>query len=258
MIEQSNGTESGPIKSEVEKWISGANVVSRWKKIGAEIYARKSLMFAAAEDLKNYGVENHLSLAATDVFVEKAQKLLTRRALWNMSFGVLMSAMTFAMILYGSVWLYRLDIVSDILEYGKLDNLLFWLLLLKATTAGAIFGAAIYFSMALSRALLHEGTVLFSRRHALRFGRLYVYLTKGNIVFKDLEDAFKWNAEFTSAFKDIKPEKASGHPAQRVLQEVANIIEKSKEFASAVKSDSASESDKPSDQAKPPTGNTGS
>jgi hypothetical protein len=128
------------------------------------------------------------------------------------------------------------------------------LLVLKATTAGAIFGAAVYFAIALSRALLHEGTVLYSRRHALRFGRLYVYLTKGNVVFKDLEEAFKWNAEFTSAFKDITPEKASGHPAQRILEEIANIMKEIKDLSDSARGKGASTTDRSSNQAMQPPG----
>jgi hypothetical protein len=214
--------------SAVAAWIAHADgaIPRRWKNIGKEVYSRKSLLFAASEDLKSHNIENEVALAATDVFVEKAQKLLTTRARWCMTWGFLMSTVTLAMLISASFWLYEHDIVTGIAKYGALDGLLFTLLVVKATTAGAIFAAAIYFAMSLSKAFLHEGIVLYSRRHALRFGRLYVYLSKGRIKFKELEEAFKWNAEFTSAFKDINPEKASGHPAPGMIHETANLLDK--------------------------------
>jgi len=254
VIMQQEECDRNDVPSDVTKWILSrdTNIPHRWKKIGKEVYARKSLLFAAANDLKSHDIKNSVSLAATDVFVEKAQKLLSRRALWNMILGGVMSVMTFIMLILASIWLYELNIIGEISKYGRLDNLLFTLLVLKATTAGAIFGAATYFAIALSRAFLHEGTVLYSRRHALRFGRLYVYLVEGKVEFKDLEEAFKWNAEFTSAFKDIKPEKAAAHPAQRVLQEVASIIRESTALAGKVTGKASHSTDHSPNQAIQP------
>jgi hypothetical protein len=110
-------------KSDVTEWIAreDANIPQRWKNIGKEVFSRKSLMFAAADDLARRKIENPISLAATDVFVEKAQKLLSRRALWNMVIGGITSLLTFGMILYASWWLFKLDIISEIRKYGVLD-----------------------------------------------------------------------------------------------------------------------------------------
>jgi hypothetical protein len=50
---------------------------------------------------------------------------------------------------------------------------------LRAAVLAGFAGAAVYFAASLSRAFFHEATALFNRRHALRFGRMYVYLKYG-------------------------------------------------------------------------------
>ena len=60
--------------------------------------------------------------------------------------------------------------------------------------------------ISLSRSFFHEGLSLFERRHALRFGRMYLYLKKGVVSEKWLETFFQWNKETKTSFLDMKPE----------------------------------------------------
>ena len=65
---------------------------------------------------------------------------------------------------------------------------------------------------------------MFHRRHALRFGRLYVYLIEGKVNFKDLEEAFKWNIDFTTAFKDIKADKMIQLPVAKLVDVMRDLV----------------------------------
>ena len=67
-------------------------------------------------------------------------------------------------------------------------------------------------------AFFHEGTVLFSRRHSLRFGRLFVYLMSDHMKREDLEAVFNWNAEFSTAFRDIRAEGIAKSPLLKVIE----------------------------------------
>jgi hypothetical protein len=51
----------------------------RWESMGWEVFERKALLIAAAKDLKENGINEPLKLAATDIFVEKAQRFLDSR-----------------------------------------------------------------------------------------------------------------------------------------------------------------------------------
>ncbi|NJN80528.1 MAG: hypothetical protein HC797_08680, partial [Anaerolineales bacterium] len=52
---------------------------------------------------------------------------------------------------------------------------------------------------------LHEASVLRERRHALRFGRLYAYLKKGDVQFSELQESFDWNKMAVTSFLDVNP-----------------------------------------------------
>lgn len=60
--------------------------------------------------------------------------------------------------------------------------------------------------------------MLFSRRHSLRFGRLFVYLMSDKMTREDLEVIFNWNTEFSTAFKDIKAEDITKSPVTRAIE----------------------------------------
>ncbi|HLP60900.1 MAG TPA: hypothetical protein VK186_18810 [Candidatus Deferrimicrobium sp.] len=209
----------------VKKWIeeNDNNIPDIWKDIGKEVYSRKTLIIAAMEDLKKKNIENPLMLAATDVFVEKAQRLLTKRARSLLIYGVFTATLAFGVILFSLCFLKKLD-PFEFVKANEVNGYILTILLMKATSISALILGAIYLLVAIARALFHEGLALFSKRHALRFGRLYIYLNAGKINFKDLEEAFKWNEDFSTAFKDIKADSITRTVFHRAFDTIPQII----------------------------------
>jgi hypothetical protein len=199
--------------------------IKRWKGIAWEVFERKALLLAAASDLQANGIPNALKLAAVDIFVEKAQRLLTMRGSLLYWAGTVTGVVAVT-LLGGSVWytfnsdVFRLLGVKD--ADATVSSAVLTMAILKTTTAGGFVAAMVYFLVSLSRALLHEATVLYSRRHSLRFGRLYVYLLSSELSFEHLEKAFNWNAEFTTAFKDIDAGKM-GSPISKALDSLTEM-----------------------------------
>lgn len=193
----------------------------RWNKIGWEVFERKALLLAAARDLEENNIPDPMKLAATDIFVEKAQVFLTTRGRTLYIFGVLTSLA--AIIILGSAaWFaYGAD-TRDLLHVSNssddVSHAYLTILILKSITAGGFVVGVAYFFVSLSKALLHEATVLYSRRHSLRFGRLFVYLKSDTMTRDDLEVIFNWNTEFSTAFKDIKAEEIMKSPLTRVIE----------------------------------------
>jgi hypothetical protein len=187
----------------------------KWKKIGWEVLERKALLLAAAKDLDNNNISVPVKLAATDIFVEKAQKILTTRGKWLYFFGTTTAALAAATLMATAWHIYHLNPL-ELLQIDKSKDHVsaeyLTILILKSTTAGALIASVAYWLASLSRALLHEATVLYSRRHSLRFGRLFVYLMSDSMTREDLEKVFNWNAEFSTAFKDIQPENLTKSP----------------------------------------------
>jgi len=228
-------------ESALKTWLLGSdsNIHKKWKNIGKEVYARKTLLLSAAEDLENNGWQNSRRLAATDVFVEKAQRLLARRATLFIGLGLFTALLAIIGLVLAAYFVFN-KTIADILEGEQISNQIITLIIFKSSSAGAFLIAAVYFLVSLSRALLHEGTTLFNRRHALRFGRLYVYLKEGKVNFKDMEEAFKWNAEFKTAFKDIQADKITKSPLQSAIETPGKIIRDVKNPNKRKKEDSAS------------------
>lgn len=218
--------EISPLKKwlndlEREKEIKGSHKnLKKWIDIGHEVIHRKTLFFAAKSELDSKKIEglNSFNLAATDVFVEKAQKALTNRAYWLFAMGVFTTLVTLLGLLIAVIYLSNDELISIDSTYN------FVLILLRKTTIASIILGAAYFFVALSRALFHESLNHFNKRHSLRFGRLFIYLQNGNVKFGQLEEAFSWNKEFTSAFKDINVETMSKSLMQRILDIVPSII----------------------------------
>jgi hypothetical protein len=202
----------------LKKWVSNrrAHYESRWwEEIGEEVIARKTLWLTAAEELKSQDIPNVnvYNLAATDVFVEKAQKAISERAKVYLWIGGVVSVLTLVGLVLVAIFLY--DSMREDITKG-LEALPFTLRVIKMTTIGALLGGAGYFLVGIANACLQEGTALYSRRHALRFGRLYVYLTGGKVKFEELEAAFNWNEEVHTAFRHLRADKATKSVAQMI------------------------------------------
>lgn len=151
-------------------------------------------------------------LAAVDLFVEKAQDALTRRAR-NMVFaGIATSAGAVAALMILSLFIAQH--ASDIPYDHALNVNVLLLRVVSAISLGAIVLVGVKYFVSLARSFLHESVTLLGRRHALRFGRMYVYLnaTENEMKLDDLRDAFQWNIGGDSSFLDIKPEEIGKTP----------------------------------------------
>ncbi len=218
-----------PHRSLLREWLSRAtnpdtdvDRTKKWNEIGWEVFERKALLMAAARDLEENGVSDPTRLAAADIFVEKAQRILTARGLILYRLALVTSLLAVTVLGLGAWYVYHLDVLRDLLHTEKssesVSSAYLWVLLVKSTTAGAFVLAVAHFLISLTRAFLHEGTVLYSRRHSLRFGRLFVYLMSGKMTREDLEAVFNWNADVATAFRDIRADLIAKAPVAKVLE----------------------------------------
>ncbi len=199
-------------------------------------------------------------LSSTDLFVEKAQAVLTRRGKFLIRAGIVTMVGAFFLLTLGFVFAiigqntrvqnyfgYLAETFipnnttaqtsqntpttnpNSIEEYletpvyypqytkhpqykelRKYEPQIGWQLLIYSLFKTLGITAYIYVSVklliSLSRSFFHEGLSLFERRHALRFGRMYLYLKKGEVSEKWLETFFQWNKETKTSFLDMKPE----------------------------------------------------
>lgn len=82
--------------------------------------------------------------------------------------------------------------------------------------------------MRVGKACLDQRERLFSKRHALRQGRLFVHLRGGNVTVNDLDRAFNWNYEQLNAFTGMSAEASA--PLGALL---SKILEGNQEIAKA-------------------------
>jgi hypothetical protein len=77
---------------------------------------------------------------------------------------------------------------------------------------------------ALGKAAMHEGVKNFERRHAMRFGRLYIELRGKDWNFEELKEAFQWNRESSSAFRDIDLKHVSDTTLNLLLMRLNEVL----------------------------------
>ncbi|WP_018600994.1 hypothetical protein [Mycobacterium sp. 155] len=157
-------------------------------------------------------------LAAVDLFVEKAQAVLSRRARW-MTWAGIATSLTAVAVLAGLTWFLmvtRNDVKPP--EDKPLDVGFVSIHIVAAISLTAVVLIAVKYLIALARSFFHESVTLLSRRHALRFGRMYVYLNDGEIDPEVLVQVFDWNHGGDSSFLDIKPEEISKTPISVAAQ----------------------------------------
>lgn len=205
----------------------------RWQAIGTEVYARKTLVLSAAAALKANDVPHSLRLAATDVLIEKAQLQLTERADQMNLGGALLYVMSVVLLAASGWMMYSVGGVLP--KPADLSGYVLTLAILRTSTAAGLLFSGIYFMIALAKALLREGALLLNRRHALRYLRLCVYLTDGDVKLEQLKEMFNWNADFTTAFQDIDTDKASS-PVNKMTEVFATALKGATEQAARMAS----------------------
>lgn len=210
---------------------------SDWLDMEEQLKGRSSLFEAAHKRLGEYvrNDEVRFRLAATDAFVEKAQHRLGVRALTFGLVGIITAIAALALLLRMAYIVHDTNIVASL--GARPTTYAFVLLILRSLTVGGFVGGAAYFLVALTKALFHEATVLVTRRHSLRFGRLCLYLHDGQLDTESLLKIFRWSDEFASAFLSLRAEDVKGGPIKIVeqvppmLESMAKVIESTKAAA---------------------------
>lgn len=184
---------------------------------------RTKVLTKAAADLKAVGTEltpsELFALASTDMFVEKAQLALTRRSDRLYRAGTISITATFGILISAAIFLF-IQISRPI--DSKISNNELILRVFQATALSAYVLVAVKYLVALARSFFHESSSLRERRHALRFGRMYVYLQKGRVSLEELQGAFQWNKESTTSFLDMNP----GEIAETLLHRIVEALRK--------------------------------
>ena len=213
-----------------------------WRAINNEVAGRSELLAAAYDRLAGYGIHHpvRFRLAATDAFVEKAQHRLTRRAIWLNIAGAFAAAAALALLLVAADYVRHIDMGKRLgahapgEAYPAGTGYLLTLLILQSVSVGGFVAGAAYFLAALAKAFFHEGSVLLARRHALRFGRLFVYLRNGEVEPDLLMRAFRWTDDFGSAFEHLKEEGIKAGVG-KIFEAVPQVVEASAKFVEAAK-----------------------
>lgn len=168
-------------------------------------------------------------LATVDVFVEKAQDRLTVRSdqstMAALATGILVVFVLGIAVLAGvalNPLIGHLPIFKWMGSSTAPPTADWKLSLVDFLRGGTLLGlilAVVYFLVSLTRAFLHEATILRNRRHSVRLGRLYLHLkilsartpeelveVTRDLKVEDIERCFGWNLESSTAFKDIRAE----------------------------------------------------
>lgn len=165
-------------------------------------------------------------LTSVDKFVDEAQDVLTARARVYFAFG---AAAFFGVIATLHVaFIFAKQALDDAKTMtGRLEHPTHHVALrifAALAVAAAIFGvvkALVWFG----RSFFHEATRLLDRRHALRFGRLYMYLRGEQFQFKEMQEAFQWHMESRTVFQDISADSIGETATTQVMKTVGTTAE---------------------------------
>ena len=192
-----------------------------WDPVWDQLQKRREIIGNLTDG--KFEVTTTLELSAIDLFVEKAQHKIGHRAfvffIIGVGFACAVAAVVTGLISY--VLLTSSGSTSE--EIAHIEHLHHPILIFivyttsKLTIAGITLGLAFYLA-GQSRSYIHESLTAYARRHAVRMGRLYLYLKFGGMKDKDLIaqkksltvdsfiSAFGGHKESTTAFKEIRSE----------------------------------------------------
>jgi len=208
--------------------------IDNWNRVKTDIDKRHELIIDAEKRLHaQFPNSNTVALAATDVFVEKAQLALTIRAKKMVYGGIAAGIFGTLLLIVAAIYVGYLDnSQSNATQYNYYT---FTIKLIRMTTLSAFILGAVVWLLGLSKSLLHEAMVLYNRRHALRFGRLFLYTQNGNANLEKITDSFEWNSEYTSAFKDLKPESMSKTLLHKIFELPPDTLRAAGDFLRSTK-----------------------
>jgi hypothetical protein len=201
-----------------------SSVSTDWAAIEIDVEERHRIITMAIRSMPYVAEEeNKLFIAAADLFIEKAQVQLTIRARALALLGIGVLAVAAGLSAYFAIHIITTLDASPKHNDGMnaADIVVF---VVRSGGFGGFAGGIIYFLAQIAKSLFHEAIVLFNRRHALRFGRLFVYSTGKDVSLGDLQKAFKWTDEFDTAFRHIKTEGLGSNPAIGSIVEILKVL----------------------------------
>jgi hypothetical protein len=210
------------------------NLIPPWVEIQQQLLNRYAVLDKAIGQLASQSSvdpQTTLQLAATDMFVEKAQARLDEKAEMYHYWAKRCGAMTALSLAFAIMLIWKNDPAAMLRNLpSPITGISVTIVALRSLSLAGFMGAVAFFFGALCKSFLHEAAVLQHRRHAISFGRLYVYLMKGNVDPRWLRILFRWNEEFGSSFVKIKAEELKGG----VLSALASIVKSLGETAKAM------------------------
>ena len=178
---------------------------------------------------KNFENAAIRKLVAAEAFVEKAQYHLTRRAeRYERNAKMLLVFAALSGISFGFYLLSGLgNQVPD--NPSGFETII---IVLNKLVVGSLFVASIAVPISLARSFFHESAGLYSRRHSLRFGRLFTFLKEGELSIDELQEAYSWNLSVSSAFERNSSEKSVrsaigglADSTSKLLESVTSLVE---------------------------------
>lgn len=223
----------------LQRWWAGGPLDEDFGRIASLLDLRTDTLVHAMEKLERSApdqvadADTLFRLAAVDLFVEKAQAVLTARARRMSRAGVLSSLVAVAALTGLSAYI-AIQVASPTREISQNELILH---VVSTVSLGAIVLVAVKYMIALARSFFHESVTLLSRRHALRFGRMYLYLNPRDVELEHLLEAFDWNRGGESSFLDIKPGEIGQTPYSALATSVGEAVTKAIENAQASRKD---------------------
>lgn len=163
-------------------------------------------------------------MACVDKFVDEAQQVLSTRAHAFYVFGTCAILGAIGILHYVGILAYDAFHQYDMLLEPRHNATQYIVIRIFTSLA---FAAAIY---AIVKTLIyygssffHEGTRLLDRRHALRFGRLYMYLKGSDYDFVELEGAFQWHMESQTIFQNISATKITDNTFNQLIKSMSDL-----------------------------------
>jgi hypothetical protein len=184
--------------------------IAELEDVDEALRRRNEILVAAikrTQDLYIVTDQRHIfRLAATDLFVERAQFVLAQRARSMWRSGIVSTASAVALLIGLSAFLvWRAEAISSTSLSG--NDLALGLVEMLASAAIVFF--AVRYLIKLSRSFFNENVALVAKQHALGFGRLYVYTNPDAVRLKDMQDAFGIDLESTPIFLDLRSREAA-------------------------------------------------
>lgn len=203
-------------------------MVEKSLALRAHVLDVSSRQLAASLDIDKKAA---VRLATVDLFVEKAQRVLTRRAHALYFSGFVCSLFAVAM-LATAIWIAferSGNTGSNPLSTERLVLTIFQTLAL-----GAFIYVTVKWFIQLARSFFHEALNLYERRHALRFGRMWMYMSGDDPDLDTLTMAFEWNRTSVKSFLDIDATKVTRTLFHEVTDAIAKVPSETAQAVAAV------------------------